>query len=170
MDPLVLAAVTLLVILLLVGGYIYWRGHDAKRPEVYYYGVPNPNAKSAYSFTLAEAQAQAQKLGGTLATMEQVAAAQEAGAQWCGWGWTQAGDSYYMTYPRQGAFGCDGRGGLNVMAAPPSSPASVAVYGVKPAAPPAGNCNGSAPCIAPWYDGNTSPGTPVRWSQYSPRA
>jgi Extracellular link domain len=167
MDSLVLAAIVLLVILLAAGGYVYWRKHHDSGPEVYYYGVPSPNTKSAYSFTLAEAEAQAQKLGGTLATMTQVAAAQAAGAQWCGWGWTQAGDgASYLTYPRQGAYGCDGRPGLNIMAAPGTTAASVAVYGVKPP-PPAGNCNGSAPCIAPWYDGDTSPATPARWSRYS---
>lgn len=166
MDPLVLAALVLLVVLLAAGGYIYWRKHYRSGPEVYYYGVPNPDTQSAYTFTLPEAQAQAKKLGGALATVEQVAAAQAAGAQWCGWGWTGGDGAYYRTFPRQGAYGCKGQGGLNISSAPGTSAASVAVYGVKPN-PPAGNCGAGNVCIAPWFDGETSPATPARWSQWS---
>jgi hypothetical protein len=164
MDSLALAAIVLLVILIAVGGYMYWEKTarpwaPVAGPEVYHYA---PTAATGWDWQ--QAAAAAASLGGALATIEQVTAAQKAGAQWCSWGWAQSAPGHYgLAMPRQvDVTGC-GPAGVNQMVPAPNTLWGALVYGIKPPAP-AGNCGAGAPCIQPWSDGV---GTKPKWSQYS---
>jgi hypothetical protein len=101
-------------------------------PEVFYIG---PN-----DFTYDESSAVCAAYGGELASYDQIAAAFAAGAEWCGYGWTQGG---MALFPTQESTWSDlqkdavankscGRPGVNGGYFDPATKFGVNCYGVKP--------------------------------------
>lgn len=196
MSPTPILVALAIVLLLIVG--VYWWRHRAKgctsdsdcpphqlcangfctppalTPEVYLCDV------GRYGLDLASAQAIAQRLGGSIATMAQLAASQAAGAQWCWAGWT-ANDTggHSIAYPMQiTAHNCSYKPGVQIFSSNPSPSGTygVNVFGIKPppnAFPVCGTSGstGSTPCVLGFYNivpGITppDPGT-AKWSQFS---
>jgi hypothetical protein len=116
-----------------------------------------------------EAQAIASKLGGTLATPEQLTASQAAGAQWCTTGWL---NDKSQKFPMQqtDVKGC-GDKSVNVYNVPKSG---AVIYGPKP---PPGTypslCDATNPDDTPGvFDfyrkwSNDGPQDPKKYSQFS---
>lgn len=136
----------------------------AARPEVFCVDVAN------YGLNWAAAQAMAQQLGATVATVDQLAAAQAAGAQWCWAGWTQGPAGPQVLYPMQeGApANCAGpAAGVKTMVAHPDLAAlyGVNLYGVKPHLPLCTN-QAKAPCVSPFAAPLAGQSFPAKWSQW----
>ena len=122
---------------------------------------PAPGAPSvylvdigAYGVTRKGAPGLATSLGGTVATLAQLAGAQKAGASWCHYGWTdntpagQTTKTYGAYFPAQTTVrGC---GGPGVNGPSPVTAAGVTVYGPRPAAGTFPSCLSNptmGPCI-----------------------
>jgi len=101
-------------------------------PEVFYVG--------GNDYTYDEASAVCAAYGGELASYDQIAAAFAAGAEWCGYGWTQGG---MALFPTQESTWADlqkdavankscGRPGVNGGYFDPGTKFGVNCYGVKP--------------------------------------
>lgn len=98
-----------------------------------------PPAPSVYvvnrPLNYSEAKALAETLGATIATYDQLAAAQKAGAQWCLSAWTETSYGQETMYPMQVAHaGCGGQAGVNTGDSKPApdSKQAVNLYGVRP--------------------------------------
>ena len=129
----------------------------ATKSEVYYYDNAGNN-EGRYKLTLESAKALATKLGGTIATEDQIREAHKAGLDVCSIGWASDGMKYISSVSDRGpASGCTTSG---VQKGTWGTGAGVFVYGPKPAKP-SGDCSTypSTPCAAPF--------SPSKWSQYS---
>ena len=115
---------------------------------------------SGNDYSYDDAPAVCAAYGGELATYDQVNSAFNAGAEWCGYGWTQGGMALFPTQQATWELlqqeadatkrtGC-GRPGVNGGYFNPSNKFGVNCYGVKP-----GNKNTKFPLPAPGTDTST---------------
>lgn len=157
---IVAVIVVLFIIAVLYYTYVVYL---SKKSEVYL--ITSSDGSYQTSFTEALAVAQTFDPSATLATTEQLAEAQAAGAQWCSTGWAADG---IRRYPMQvTASGC-GSKGIQTWGND-GGKGNVLVYGVKPTLEDVA-ASGSKLKILPFYVPATWAGdtNPVKWSQWSP--
>jgi len=136
-------------------------GKGTAQPEVYFFD----NGRYAFATpTAAQAAVTAVGLTATIATLEQVNAAQKSGANWCDAGWDDAGDQSTGVWPSDGSQSGCGVPGVVYLGGPP--PYGVNLYGVKPAQSKfpntctgVGTGAGGPACVLPFNQN--------KWSQYS---
>jgi hypothetical protein len=111
---------------------------------------------SSYCMTFSDAQAVANKFGGSIASESQLMASYNNGANWCSTGWVSSGKCMYPI-TTQVRMGC-GNGSAGVTTYMPSGQkCGVNVYGVKPTMDKATSISGYK--VIPFDE--------FRWSQYT---
>jgi membrane protein involved in colicin uptake len=139
-------------------------GDSSQKKEVYY-ADKGGTIETKYNFnTLADAEAYATSLGGTIATFSQLQEAYEKGLHQCSFAWAwgkdgEKGNVYTVTTkPANGVrLVCSSVGVTNF--SPSVAIGGVWVYGVKKPKAQSVDCtNSTVPCILPFSD--------TKWSQY----
>lgn len=157
-----LAIIIVLCVVIVLAYYVYITQY-ARKPEVYL--ITSIDGSYQTSFADALNVARTFDSSATLATPDQINAAQAIGAQWCSTGWLS---DQSRKFPMQMyASGCGGPGLQNW--GPASPVANVTVYGVKPTQDQV-TASGSKLKVLPFYGPATNAGDTklVKWSQYDP--